>query len=166
MSANSFKIVLIIKLHSSSISAILQELLLSNSINLSLQNKKVPSSKVASTICVFVRFQGVVFWVEWVRFRRETAQSCLQLIIQHSDIRKRGKPCSNGLYTPHSCKMEPQSSLKHFNIADCSSRCTHISNLMTAAEGNNFQICAYRIKKNLKGSLVRIMVLLLQLQKL
>lgn len=73
VSANSFKIVLIINLHRSSISAILQELLLSNSINLSLQNKKVLSRKVASTICVFIGFQGVVFWVEWVRFRRETA---------------------------------------------------------------------------------------------
>lgn len=64
MSANSFKIVLIIKLHRSSISAILKELLLSNSINLSLQNKKVLSSKVAFTICIFIGFLGVVFWVE------------------------------------------------------------------------------------------------------
>lgn len=64
MSANSFKIVLIIKLHRSSISAILKELLLSNSINLSLQNKKVPSSKVAFTICIFIGFLGVFFWVE------------------------------------------------------------------------------------------------------
>lgn len=64
MSANSFKIVLIIKLHRSSISAILKELLLSNSINLSLQSKKVPSSKVAFTICIFIGFLGVVFWVE------------------------------------------------------------------------------------------------------
>lgn len=52
--------------------------LLSNSINLSLQNKKIlPVSKVASTICVFIGFQGVVFWVKEVRFRRETAQPWL-----------------------------------------------------------------------------------------